>query len=274
MQFIESNKDFNAADAVVSLGVGKNMVASIAFWLKAFGMMDEQKKPTTIASSLLSANGYDPYIEYRTTLWLLHYYLVSGKRSSIYDIFFNNFRKETPHFTDVQFVKYIQRECAKENFSFNQNTVSTDVGVFLKNYCPPKKFKSIEDDCSGLLTELGVIRQVTVGDNDVYTAEYADPKTVPPLAVLYVIADGQAKGILGHSIAFDDLLNKQDSPGNIFVLNPAGMMHIINQLTVIFPQHIVYSDHAGIRELQFKQLFPTAEVLQRMYNALPSPQLF
>jgi len=36
--FMSQNKDFNAADAVVDLGVGKNMVSSIRFWMKAFGL--------------------------------------------------------------------------------------------------------------------------------------------------------------------------------------------------------------------------------------------
>jgi hypothetical protein len=33
--FVREGKDFNDEDAVVKLGVGKNMVSSIRFWLKA-----------------------------------------------------------------------------------------------------------------------------------------------------------------------------------------------------------------------------------------------
>ncbi len=35
--FVVQGMDFNKPEAVVHLGVGKNMVASIRFWLKAFG---------------------------------------------------------------------------------------------------------------------------------------------------------------------------------------------------------------------------------------------
>ncbi|MDD4847167.1 MAG: DUF4007 family protein [Bacteroidales bacterium] len=34
---MSQNKDFNEPDSVVNLGVGKNMVSSIRFWIKAFG---------------------------------------------------------------------------------------------------------------------------------------------------------------------------------------------------------------------------------------------
>lgn len=32
--FVVQNRDFNAPDAVIYLGVGKNMVSSIRYWLK------------------------------------------------------------------------------------------------------------------------------------------------------------------------------------------------------------------------------------------------
>ena len=36
--FVKAEKDFNAAEAVVDLGVGKNMVSAIRYWFKAFGL--------------------------------------------------------------------------------------------------------------------------------------------------------------------------------------------------------------------------------------------
>ena len=34
--------NFNASDAVIALGVGKNMVSSIRYWLKVFGKLREK----------------------------------------------------------------------------------------------------------------------------------------------------------------------------------------------------------------------------------------
>ncbi len=36
--FVNAEKDFNAPEAVVHLGVGKNMVAAVRYWYKAFGL--------------------------------------------------------------------------------------------------------------------------------------------------------------------------------------------------------------------------------------------
>ena len=74
--FVANDIDFNAPEAVVALGVGKNMVASIRYWLKVLGLT-EQDKPTQIANYLLDKeNGKDRYIESLGTLWLLHFLLL------------------------------------------------------------------------------------------------------------------------------------------------------------------------------------------------------
>ncbi len=36
--FVRAEKDFNAPEAVVDLGGGKNMVSAIRYWFKSFGL--------------------------------------------------------------------------------------------------------------------------------------------------------------------------------------------------------------------------------------------
>jgi len=80
--------NFNASDAVIALGVGKNMVSSIRYWLKVFGISN-QDKPSRIADYLFDeSEGVDKYIESLGTLWLLHYLLVSLKEATLYNITF------------------------------------------------------------------------------------------------------------------------------------------------------------------------------------------
>ena len=52
--------NFNAPEAVVSLGVGKNMVSSIRYWLKVFGMTKDDQ-PSELAQHLFEDDGWDPY---------------------------------------------------------------------------------------------------------------------------------------------------------------------------------------------------------------------
>ncbi len=76
--------NFNASDAVIALGVGKNMVSSIRYWLKVFGISN-QDEPSRIADYLFDeSEGVDKYIESLGTLWLLHYLLVSLQEATLY----------------------------------------------------------------------------------------------------------------------------------------------------------------------------------------------
>ena len=92
--FIRNNNNFNSPDSVVQLGVGKNMVASIRFWMRAFGLtQNDELQP--IAEYLFDANrGKDPFVEDLGTLWLLHFLLVSTGEASLYNLLFVELQKE------------------------------------------------------------------------------------------------------------------------------------------------------------------------------------
>ena len=98
--FVNEGNNFNSEEAVIQLGVGKNMVSSIRFWLKAFNIIDTKDVPTQFGRLLFDDDaGFDPFLEDEGSLWLLHYQLVKNGYSSIYYIIFNEFRKEKLFFS-------------------------------------------------------------------------------------------------------------------------------------------------------------------------------
>ena len=81
--FVVQGKDFNKPEAVIHLGVGKNMVASIRYWLRAFGIC-KNDQPTWLGNYLFDdSNGKDKYIEDLATLWLLHFNLVFNQEATL-----------------------------------------------------------------------------------------------------------------------------------------------------------------------------------------------
>ena len=106
-EFIRDGNSFSNEDAVVKLGVGKNMVSAIRYWLKAFNIIDSKDKPTEFGIKLLdSEEGYDPFLEDEASLWLLHYQLVKTGLASTYKIIFNEFRKEKLLFNKDIYLNY------------------------------------------------------------------------------------------------------------------------------------------------------------------------
>src|SRR4051794_10824163 len=93
---------FSRDDAVVTLGVGKNMVRAIRFWGLAAKLLTlapdparprhPKVVPTRLGHTIFSDGGWDPYCEDRGTLWLLHWLLLAPRSLvPVWWIAFNEF---------------------------------------------------------------------------------------------------------------------------------------------------------------------------------------
>jgi hypothetical protein len=273
---IWKGNQFNDEDAVVHLGVGKNMVNSIRFWLKAFGLTGEKDEVKELAKKIFITGdkvdevGYDPYLEDVGTIWLLHYLLVTNKRSSIYHLIFNEFRKQRIEFTKDHLQKFIERHCKTRELYFHSSSVKKDINVFLNNYLPPSNSsKGIEDSFSGLMYELNLVHFIEKSDidskgkkRDWYRIENAIREGLPHQVVLFCILSNSK---YGKSITFNELLNDQDSVGSVFALSSQGLMEKLEQIISNYTKEIVLTDDGGVRVLQIKKDIDRWDVLNSYY---------
>ncbi len=151
--FVRQEKKFSDSRAVVDLGVGKNMVSAINFWLKAFGMT-EQNELTDMAHYLFGSEGKDIYLEDIGSIWLLHYHLIKTERASVYSLFFNEFLKEKPEFNKEKLKTWLLN---RTEGKFAENTIDRDIDVMLRTYLKPKNSKSIEKDFVNIFVGLGLL---------------------------------------------------------------------------------------------------------------------
>jgi hypothetical protein len=256
--FVSANKNFNDPDAVVDLGVGKNMVAAIRYWLRAFGLLDEGEK-TEIADYLFNnENGKDPYIEDLGTLWLLHYLLIKTDLASIYKLFFVDFHKEKNNeFTKEQLQLFLKRKNAETRYAnlYNENTVKRDIGVLLQNYVMPQQEKPNED-FSALLINLNLIKQAE--DKSLYFNAKGKTELVPEIFLYTIIDDKKDEDI----VPFDRLMDL----ALVFCLSKTELIDAILHLVEKYPKLLRYVDDGGIKQLFFLQEIDKNEVLEKYYN--------
>jgi hypothetical protein len=262
--FVKNKKSFSDEDAVVTLGVGKNMVNSIRYWMKAFNILTPDDNLTDLANMLFSDNGYDPYIEDEATLWLLHYHLVKNRFASIYSIIFNELRRERIEFSKENFVSYIKRKSELEkSFTINEKTLNEDFAVFTKMYLrSDTQAKNKEDSFSGLLTELDLLKFHNQGREELFVIENTDRTEIPEEVILYAILDNET---FESSVSLNSIEMNSNSVGSIFAINRTGLLSKIENLTDKY-NYIVFNDHAGIKEIQFKEK-PDARSILEMYYA-------
>lgn len=261
--YIKSKKSFNDEDAVVVLGVGKNMVASIRYWMKAFNLLTIEEKLTPFAIKLLDNNGYDPFLEDEGSLWLLHYQLVYKGFSSTYSIIFNELRKEKIEFTKDNFVSFVKRKSETDkSIQINEKTLHDDFAVLSKMYMRSTiQAKDREDSFSGILTELDLIKPITKGKDEYFIIENAERPEIPDDIILYAILNNEN---FNSSININSIEHDYNSIGSIFALSRSGILSKIEGIVASNSQ-IVFSDHAGTKELQFKKKPLASSILDRYY---------
>ena len=257
--FVRGENNFNDEDAVVRLGVGKNMVASIKFWLKAIGLLKDAGLVALANHLFDDDNGKDPYLEDIGTLWLLHFLLIQTDYATIYKTTFVDYHRQRNIIEKSKLQNYIKHICFDETGYknlYNDNTVKRDIGVMLHNYCAKNGGNVNIEDSNSLFAPLNLICET---EKNTYRFNYDTRSDVPSLIFLYALLikfEGR------NSISFEDITEL----ALIFCLTNNDLLDIINYLCDLYPSEIVFSDVAGIKELQFRATLNSIDVLDRYYE--------
>lgn len=263
--YLKAGKSFTAEDAVYELGVGKNMVTSIKYWLKAFNIIGTNDQITDFGDSLLRENGFDEYLEDDASLWLLHYHLVTSNFASIYSLIFNEFRREKIQFNRDNYTAFVKRKAeGDKNINFNEKTIRDDFDVFKKMYLfSTDQGNSIEDSFSGLLTDLRFVKTIGKGKEELFYIENADRENLPVEILLYSILKNEN---YGQSVSLNSLEQDHDGPSAIFALTRASLVSKLNEAADKYKDSVIYTDHAGVKELQFRTNIEPLDMLRYYYE--------
>lgn len=151
-------------DAMVELGVGKNMVRSIRFWAEAADVIRSKKSGHEVSEfgkNLLlcgqTNEPLDPYLEDVQTLWLLHWKLATNTNSLIFawDFLLNRFQEPELYTSTV--VRAFERELMQNSIS--KGSIEQLWEVFLHSYVPTRgrKGEVREDNLDCPLAELDLL---------------------------------------------------------------------------------------------------------------------
>lgn len=264
--FVQHGLNFADDDAPVELGVGKNMVKSIAYWCEAYGIIEKNEdkwKTTDFANELLGK--YDPHLEDPASLWLLHYMLATNeeKATTIYWAFNHCTLHE---FNVDHFCSDLKFHYSNLGSNVNENSILKDFQIFKNTYisdrlsCPTEEFNQIECpfiylDLLSATAQQGIYR-FNIGAKDSLPIEW--------------IAMAVAEQMNDHlELSYEQLLYGCRSPGVIFKLNSESLYEALNLITKdkLLPDWI-YTEDAGVNVLRKpKDSNPKKlELLKRYYG--------
>lgn len=274
---------FSQPDALVRLGVGKNMVASIRFWCAALGLLEMQRRACSLTplGKLLfgsspipddrnlapdgALSGADPYLEDPGTLWLLHWQLASRPYpASTWYLAFTCWNESV--FTREELARWLSR-CARESpasrCSFN--SIRRDVDVFLSTYTLAQRRRrhQFEDGFDCPLAELGLIRRFDRGH---YAFERGARPSLPDEVLAYALADfWQDSAADQETLPVERVLFGPGSPGAAFKLGDRDMVSILERLPD--ESGFRYDETAGQRMIFRDRNHNPLEYISKYYKA-------
>lgn len=263
---------FSKEESIIELGVGRNMVNSIRYWLRATSMLDmksNQLIATTLGTKIFSEHGWDPYLEDEATIWLLHWQLASNpEEATAWYWFFNRFHK--PEFSNTEAATALL-DFTKDNVTSRTSagTVKKDAAVLLRMYVQTiEKTNTIAEEA--LDSPLSLLKLVTYSPaTKIYFSRYEDKRDVPLGVLGFAIAEIFSKFRITE-IPIEELMyssNGKVAPGSVFRFSEQGLLTKLEQLVNYLPGIFEIRETAGIHQLYMLNPIDSFDYLEEHYKA-------
>lgn len=245
---------FNRPDALATLGVGKNMVGAIRYWLLTTRMAREEGKGRELVAeklgqTIFADDGWDPFLEDDATMWLLHWQLAgAGTGSFTWAYAFNCFRDW--EFTRDQLVEAVLGATYSLAKPPSRETVDRDVGCFLQTYASTERSGLSEDNLDCPLRSLGLIRPSQRGHFR-FMIE-SKPSLAPPVFFYALAKFWMWKHSDARTLSVWEICHAEGSPGLVFKLDENSVLEYLDGL-----------EEASKGALRFEDTVQTRQVVLR-----------
>jgi len=220
--------------AMIRLGVGKNMVRAVRFWMVEMSVAVKHAgggyEPSGFAKAIFNRKkGIDPFLEDIRTLWLLHWKLSTHSVQEpllAWDFLINQW--QSPDISPSSVLQSLRRAADKESRPPSDVTLEQHFDTFLHTYVPTRSRKGEiqEDNLDCPLVELEFINPVGerridgTGKREViYAFRMEDKPDITPEMFAFALDDfWTTRRSTERTLAFKDVTFGHGSPGQIFKL--------------------------------------------------------
>jgi hypothetical protein len=250
----ENNKNlFLAEDAIARFGVGKNMVSSIRHWCQAIGIIEEvagknQLTTTELGEKLFASDGWDPYMENPSSIWLIHWLLCSRPEKTTWHYAFNYFPNQT--FDRENLLEELNKTAREREWTrISSSTIKRDVECFIRTYVPKPSTKKIsfEEALESPLTELNLIKPI--GKRDGFRFVYGPKSSLGNGIFLFALINFWQEFSSAKTLSFESIAHEPGSPGRVFLLDENDLADRLMQLDENSDGMIRWSETAGMKQI-------------------------
>lgn len=253
--------------AMVALGVGRNMVNAIQYWLRAAGiaLIDHQRAETTSLGQVLFGPDGDPYLEDDATLWIVHWLIASNAAEATgFFWFFNRFAM--PRFRDQDVIgalaDFVSRELGSAR---SRSTLKSDAGTLLRMYVVVEG--RTDEHLDTPLAQLGLVEPDPEAG---YRSLRTNRPFLPPVALHFALAqrffaEPQQPALPVRAVLYSD--DGWPAVGATFRLSEEGLMSALERVMDQFPDSYELRDSAGVHQIYRRgKLIDPLDILREYYR--------
>lgn len=254
---VGGSRVFGQEDALVTLGVGKNMVQSIRHWTLSTRVAEEvpgtrgrELRPTPLGIALFGSPtrpGWDPYLEDEGTLWLLHWQLAGpGSQAFTWAWAFNCL-------PDFEFSKtplgdsVYEAACGNVPKDPTRGTIDRDIDCFLHTYVARDTDDRSEDSIDCPLRALRLIVPAFEGQ---YRYRMGRKGNLSPHIFAFALAvywNWRDHG--GHTLQVREIVYGEGSPGLVFKLDYDTVLDYLDQIEYLTRGALQFDDTVLVRQV-------------------------
>ena len=252
-EFKKEEDIFLSSRAPLILGVGKNMVNSIKYWLNAYQIIDFSGATPyqTKFGEILEA--YDPYLENSVSLWLLHWKLcTNASNATLYYWFFNCYKKNK--FTKIEILNdlnlWLDNVGSKK---ISSATLQRDTLLLLKTFSSSQEeTKNFEELLENPFYALNLLSKNNDGS---YSSTYEPRESISSSLIGFCILEIFNKNYknISSQIPVSEFLNEQPSISRIFRINESFFYQLLDDLILKHPNIFGFNETAGQRIIEIKK---------------------
>lgn len=268
---------FSEEDALVRLGVGKNMVSSIRHWCQVTQLVESDPdvegnagrylRVTDIARRLLLEDGWDPFLEDDASLWLIHWLIVSNPEiGTAWKLLFSRFVR--PDFTRRELVDFVASFAEKESLKVGERVIARDVDCLVRTYAigsNGKKQLSPEETFDCPLLQLNLVQASP--DGELYRFAIG-PKPSLPAPIFAFAFSEYFERVSGNTntLNVQKCLYGEGSPGQAFKLDENSLIEYIEELEGTTGRAMMLDETAGLKQIYRRRAFDPMRILNNYYR--------
>ena len=251
-------------DAMVKLGVGRNMVRAMKFWAQAVGVVEQNRegglKVSSLGEAIFLHEGLDQYLEDVRTLWLIHWKLATHSTEPLFAWDFMLNRWQHPEITRSEVIKAFQKEAEKLDRKLSTVTLEQHFDTFLHTYIPTRgrKGEILEDNLDCPLIELDLIQKVgerkfdkTGKRETVYSFRRGSKHEITPELFVYCLQDFWSRNYPNEkTLTFRHISVERNSPGQIFKLSENDLRERLEAVEADSGGVFSYQDSVSFQQLE------------------------